>query len=214
MYKYPKLDSTISNIVIIAICKPIKANNKVCNKHKDIVGQQQCCMCRSFLSPWKNENNEYQIEGRFNIGVCSINLPQVAILSGGNKELFFNILAQRLDMAEEVGLLRYHKLKDTKASAAPILWQGGALARLGPNDTIGHLIPNGRASVSIGYIGLNEVCEAMCGESITHENGNAFAHEVLDFMNAAARKMKERTKLSFGLYGTPELTGEYMVTCI
>ena len=159
--------------------------------------------CRSFLSPWKDEDGNYKFEGRFNFGVFSLNLVNVALTSKGDKELFWNILDERLALIKEAGLLRYNQLKDTPSDVAPILWQHGAIARLKKGETIGQLLRGGYATVSLGYIGVYETVRYMLGKSHTTDEGREFALEIVKHLRAATDKWKEETKLGFALYGTP-----------
>ena len=159
--------------------------------------------CRSFLPAWKNENGEYQFEGRLNIGVQTINLPQIAILANKDKNLFYNILEERLQLIKEMGLLRYNLLKNQPSDVSPIHWQYGAIARLEQGEKIGKLFLDGYATISVGYIGLHETVYAMLEESITTNKGHQFALDILNFMKSRADKWKEETRLAFTLYGTP-----------
>lgn len=159
--------------------------------------------CRSFLSPYKDEHGDYKFEGRFNFGVVSINLPQIGIISKGNKEEFYKLLDNRLELCFEACMCRYNKLKNVKSDVAPILWQHGAYARLKKNETIGKLLENGYATVSLGYIGLYETTKLMTGNSHTSEKGLEFAKELMIYLKKTVDRWKEETKLGFGLYGTP-----------
>ena len=159
--------------------------------------------CRSFLSDWQDENGNYQYEGRFNMGVVSINLPQVAIVANGDMEAFWNILDTRLDLCYEALMMRYKHLKGTKSDVAPILWQYGAIARLEKGETIDKLLEGGYATISLGYIGVYEMTKLMLGESNTTEKGKEFALAVIQHLKDKCEEWKEETGLGFGLYGTP-----------
>ena len=159
--------------------------------------------CRSFLSPWKNSEGEYQFEGRFNIGVVSINLPQIAIVADGNFDKFWNLLDTRLELCKEALLCRYESLKGTNGNVAPILWQHGALARLEKGETIDKLLTGGYATISLGYIGVYEMTKLMTGLSHTDKRATNFALKVVEYLRDRCAKWKEETGLGFALYGTP-----------
>ena len=162
-----------------------------------------CMGCRSFLSPYKDKNGNYKFEGRFNFGVTSINLPQIGIISKGNKKEFYKLLDNRLKLCFEACMCRYNKLKNVKSDVAPILWQHGAYARLKKGESIGKLLEGGYATVSLGYIGLYETVKLMTGETHTSEKGLEFALELMKYLKATVDKWKLETGLGFGLYGTP-----------
>ncbi|MBS5378868.1 MAG: anaerobic ribonucleoside-triphosphate reductase, partial [Veillonella sp.] len=125
--------------------------------------------CRSFLSPWKDENGEYKFDGRFNIGVVSLNLPQIGILARGSEERYFEILDKRLELAEKALMLRYELLKDVVSDVSPIHWQHGAIARLKKGEKIAKFLTGGYATISLGYIGIYEATRLINGESNTGE---------------------------------------------
>ena len=157
--------------------------------------------CRAFLSPWKDANGEYKFEGRFNIGVVSLNLPQIAIIADGDMEAFWEILDQRLALAKEALMVRYELLKDATSDISPIHWQHGGLARLGKHEPIFPLLQDGYATITLGYIGMYEMTKLMTGKSHTEEK--EFALEVMRRMKQATLDWKEETGLGFALYGTP-----------
>lgn len=159
--------------------------------------------CRSFLPAWKNKNGEYQFEGRFNLGVQTINLPQIAILSQKNMERFWLILDERLSLIKEMGLLRYNLLKDVPSDVSPIHWQYGAISRLEKGEKIGKLFKHDYATISVGYIGLHETIYHLIGKSITSDEGHKLALKILNYMKENANKWKKETDLGFTLYGTP-----------
>lgn len=159
--------------------------------------------CRSFLAPWKDENGNFKFDGRFNMGVVSLNLPQIGILANGSEEKFFEILAKRLDLAKRALLLRYNLLKDVVSDVSPIHWQHGAIARLGKGEKIGKYLENGYATISLGYIGIYEATKLITGESNTGKKGSVFALKVIDVLHDATESWKKETGLGFGLYGTP-----------
>ena len=157
--------------------------------------------CRAFLSPWKDANGEYKFEGRFNMGVVSLNLPQIAIIADGDMEAFWEILDQRLALAKEALMVRYELLKDATSDVSPIHWQHGGLARLGKHEPILPLLQDGYATITLGYIGMYEMTKLMTGKSHTEEK--EFALEVMRRMKQATLDWKEETGLGFALYGTP-----------
>ena len=162
-----------------------------------------CMGCRSFLSPWKDENGNYKWEGRFNQGVVSINLPQMGIIANGNEELFWELMEERLSLCFEALMCRHKALEGTLSDVSPIHWQYGAIARLKPGETIDPLLHNGYSTISLGYIGLYEVTKLMTGVSHTDPKGTAFAHKVMNRLREACDTWKRNTGLGFGLYGTP-----------
>ncbi len=159
--------------------------------------------CRSFLSPWKDENGNYKFEGRFNQGVVSINLPQIGILAQGNMEMFWQILEDRLSLAFEALMCRHRALEGTLSDVSPIHWQYGAIARLKKGEPIDKLLHGGYSTISLGYIGLYEVTKLMTGVSHTDPKGTEFALKVMNRLRNATDTWKEETGIAFGLYGTP-----------
>ena len=159
--------------------------------------------CRAFLPPYKDEKGNYKFEGRFNMGACSINLPQIGILAGGNEEKFFEILEKRLDLIKRVGLLRYEHLKKVNSDSSPIHWQHGAIARLGKHEPIAPLLENGYSTVSLGYIGIYEATMLIKGVSHTDKKGYDFAMRIMDALNDAVKKWTEEYGIKFTLYATP-----------
>lgn len=162
-----------------------------------------CMGCRSFLSPWKDENGEYKFEGRFNQGVVSLNLPQIGILSNQDEEVFWQLLEERLALCFEALMCRHHALEGTLSDVSPIHWQYGAIARLQKGETIDKLLHGGYSTISLGYIGLYEVTKLMKGVSHTHEKGLEFALRVMNRLKDATETWKKETGIGFGLYGTP-----------
>ena len=159
--------------------------------------------CRSFLSPWKDENGNYKFEGRFNQGVVSINLPQIGLVAKGNEEVFWKIFDERLELCFEALMCRHRALLGTKSDVSPVHWQYGAIARLGKGETIDKYLFGGYSSISLGYIGLYEVTKAMKGVSHTDPEGEEFALRVMNHLRAATDRWKEETGIGFALYGTP-----------
>ena len=162
-----------------------------------------CMGCRSFLSAWKDENGNYEWEGRFNQGVVSLNLPQIGLIARGDKELFWQLLEERLALCFEALMCRHYALEGTLSSVSPIHWQYGAIARLGKNETIDKLLHDGYSTISLGYIGLYEVTKLMTGVSHTEPEGLEFALKVMKRLRSATDTWKENTGIGFGLYGTP-----------
>lgn len=159
--------------------------------------------CRSFLSPWKDENGEYKWEGRFNQGVVSINLPQIGIIANGDEDKFWNMLDARLDLCYQALMCRHNALKGTLSDMSPIHWQYGAIARLKKGEPIDKLLMDGYSTLSLGYIGLYECTIAMKGVSHTTPEGSEFALRVMNHLKEATERWKKETGLGFGLYGTP-----------
>ena len=162
-----------------------------------------CMGCRSFLAPWKDENGQYKFEGRFNQGVVSINLPQIGIIAGGDEEVFWELLEERLSLCFEALMCRHHALEGTLSNVSPIHWQYGAIARLGKNEPIDKLLHNGYSSISLGYIGLYEVTKLMTGVSHTKPKGTNFALRLMKRLRLACDTWKLETGIGFALYGTP-----------
>lgn len=173
-------------------------------KDKNGVGHCYTCMgCRSFLTPYINEDGEPQYYGRFNQGVVTINLVDVACSSGGDTEKFWKIFDERLDLCYRALMCRHNRLKGTLSDAAPILWQYGALARLKKGETIDKLLYGGYSTISLGYAGLYECTKYMTGKSHTDPDGKPFALSVMQHMNDACKAWKEKENIDFSLYGTP-----------
>lgn len=162
-----------------------------------------CMGCRSFLTPWKDENGNYKFEGRFNQGVVSLNLPQIGIIADGDEEVFWKLLDERLQLCYEALMCRHEALEGTLSDVSPIHWQYGAIARLGKGEVIDPLLHNGYSTISLGYIGLYEVTKLMKGVSHTEPSGTEFSLRVMNHMRAAADRWKEETGIAFGLYGSP-----------
>ena len=162
-----------------------------------------CMGCRSFLSPWKDENVNYKFEGRFNQGVVSINLPQIGILAKGNEEVFWKLMDERLQLCFEALMCRHNALKGTLSDVSPIHWQYGAIARLDKGEKIDPLLYGGYSTMSLGYIGLYEVTKLMKGVSHTDPVGEEFALRVMNHMKEATDRWRDETNIGFSLYGTP-----------
>ena len=159
--------------------------------------------CRSALSPWKDENGNYKFYGRFNQGVVTLNLVDVALSSGGDMEKFWKVFDERLDLCYRALMCRHNRLKGALSDAAPILWQYGAISRLKKGEPIDALLYGGYSTISLGYAGLCECVRYMTGKSHTDPSATPFALAVMKYMNAACEKWKAETTIGFGLYGTP-----------
>ena len=159
--------------------------------------------CRSFLSPWKDKNGKYKFEGRFNQGVVSINLPQIAIIADGNEEKFWKLLDERLELCKEALMCRHYALVGTTSDISPIHWQYGAIARLKKGEKIDKLLYGGYSTMSLGYIGVYEMTKLMKGVSHTTKEGHDFAIKVMKHLREATDKWKKDTNIGFALYGTP-----------
>ena len=159
--------------------------------------------CRSALSPWKDENGNYKFYGRFNKGVVTINLVDVALSSGKDMDKFWKIFDERLELCHEALLYRYKRLKGTPSDVANILWQYGAISRLEKGETIDKLLVGGYSTISLGYAGLCECVRYMTGKSHTDPEATPFAIEVMKHMNNKCAEWNEQLNLGFGLYGTP-----------
>ncbi len=159
--------------------------------------------CRSALSPWKDENGNYKFYGRFNQGVVTINLVDVALSSGGDEDKFWRIFDERLDLCYRALMCRHNRLKGTLSDAAPILWQFGALARLKKGETIDKLLYGGYSTISLGYAGLYECVKYMTGKSHTDPSATQFALDVMKYMNQACDRWKAETNIGFSIYGSP-----------
>ena len=159
--------------------------------------------CRSHLSNWKDENGNYKWYGRFNQGVISLNLVQVALTANKNMEKFWQILDERLDLCREALMVRHNLLLGTTSDISPIHWQHGGIARLKKGEKIDKLLKNGYSTLSLGYVGVYEMTQAMLGVSHTTKEGEEFALKVMHHLNETCKKWKNETGLGFGLYGTP-----------
>ncbi len=176
-----------------------------------------CMGCRSFLTPDRftdagvgnianagnYEPGVHKYYGRFNQGVVTINLVDVALSSGGDKEKFWKILDERLDLCYRALMIRHERLEGTPSDVAPILWQNGALARLEKGETIDKLLHGGYSTISLGYAGLYECTRYMTGVSHTDPEGKPFAIEVMEALNRATAAWKAKEDVDFSLYGTP-----------
>ncbi len=162
-----------------------------------------CMGCRSFLTPYVDENGKPKYYGRFNQGVVTINLVDVALSSGGDMDEFWNIFDERLELCYRALMERHNRLMGTLSDAAPILWQYGALARLKKGETIDKLLFGGYSTISLGYAGLYECTKYMTGKSHTDEEAKPFALSVMQHMNDKCKEWKRKENIDFSLYGTP-----------
>ena len=162
-----------------------------------------CMGCRSFLTPYVDENGKPKYYGRFNQGVVTINLVDVALSSHRDMDKFWKIFDERLDLCYRALMCRHNRLKGTLSDAAPILWQYGALARLPKGEPIDKLLYGGYSTISLGYAGLYECVKYMTGKSHTDPEAKPFALQVMQYMNDACKKWKAENNMDFSLYGTP-----------
>ncbi|MEA5142098.1 MAG: anaerobic ribonucleoside-triphosphate reductase [Oscillibacter sp.] len=162
-----------------------------------------CMGCRSFLTPYVDENGKAKYYGRFNQGVVTINLPDVALTSNGDFNKFWKIFDERLELCHRALMCRHNRLKGTLSDAAPILWQYGACARLKKGEPIDKLLYGGYSTISLGYAGLYECVKYMTGKSHTDSSATLFALEIMHHMNEICAKWKKQHNIDFSLYGTP-----------
>ena len=171
--------------------------------------------CRSCLNPWKDENGNYKFYGRFNQGVVTINLPDVALSSGKDMDLFWKIFDERLELCYKGLMCRHNRLKGTYSDVAPILWQNGAIARLKKGETIDKLLFGGYSTLSLGYAGLYECVKYMTGKSHTDPEATPFALDVMKYMNKKCDEWTAKENIKFSIYGTPiESTTYKFAKCI
>jgi len=162
-----------------------------------------CMGCRSFLTVYKDENNKPKFYGRFNQGVVTLNLVDIACSSGKDMDKFWDIFDERLDLCYKALMCRHERLKNTPSDVAPILWQYGALARLKKGETLDKLLYNGYSTISLGYAGLYECVKYMTGKSHTDPSATGFALSVMQHLNDACEKWRKETNIDFSLYGSP-----------
>ena len=163
-----------------------------------------CMGCRSFLSPYKDKNNNYQFYGRFNQGVVTINLVDVALSSEGDFNKFWELMEQRTELCHKALKCRHERLEGTLSDVAPILWQDGAFARLKKGEKIDELLHNGYSSISLGYAGLYECVKYMTGKSHTdHSIGHDFGVKVMEFLNKKCEQWKNTENIGYSTYGSP-----------
>ena len=162
-----------------------------------------CMGCRSFLTVYHDEDGKPKFYGRFNQGVVTLNLVDLACSSGGDFEKFWKLFDERLDLCYRALMARHNRLKGTPSDVAPILWQYGALARLKKGETIDRLLYGGYSTISLGYAGLCECTRYMTGKSHTNPEATPFALAVMQHLNDACDKWKTETNIAFSVYGTP-----------
>lgn len=162
-----------------------------------------CMGCRSFLTPYVDQNGKPKYYGRFNQGVVTVNLVDIALSSGGDSEKFWKIFDERLELCYKALMFRHNRLKGTLSDAAPILWQYGALARLNKGEKIDPLLYGGYSTISLGYAGLYECTKYMTGKSHTEDEAKPFALSVMQHMNDKCKEWKAKENIDFSLYGTP-----------
>lgn len=162
-----------------------------------------CMGCRSFLTVYHDKDNQPKFYGRFNQGVVTINLVDIACSSKGDRDKFWRIFDERLELCRRALMLRHERLKGTPSDVAPILWQYGALARLKKGEVIDELLYHGYSTISLGYAGLCECTRYMTGKSHTDAAATPFALKVMEHMNAACQRWREESDIDFSLYGTP-----------
>ena len=162
-----------------------------------------CMGCRSFLTVYKDENDKYKFYGRFNQGVVTLNLVDVACSSNGDINDFWKLMDERLELCFRALMARHNRLKGTPSDVAPILWQNGALARLKKGEKIDKLLYGGYSTISLGYAGLCECVRYMTGKPHTDPASTPFALEVIEYLNAVCKKWAAETNIDFSLYGTP-----------
>lgn len=159
--------------------------------------------CRAFLTPWQDANGEYQFDGRFNQGVVTINLPQIAILSEKDEEKFFKLLDKRLEILKKALMVRHERLSKVTSDVSPIHWQDGALARLKPGESIKPYLMDGYSTLTIGYIGIYESSMLVKGCSHTESEGKDFAMRIMAMLNQKKDEWTKETHVQFAVYGTP-----------
>ncbi len=181
---------------------PDYISEKIMKKLKD--GNCYTCMgCRSFLTVYHDENDQPKFYGRFNQGVVTLNLVDIACSSGRDKDKFWKIFDKRLELCRRALMCRHERLKGTPSDVAPILWQYGALSRLKKGEPIDKLLYGGYSTISLGYAGLCECIKYMTGKSHTDPEATPFALEIMRYLNAACKKWAAQTNIDFSLYGTP-----------
>lgn len=187
---------------------------KIMRKEKD--GNVLPCMgCRSFLMPYYDKDGKPKFYGRLNQGVVTLNLPDIALSSGGDFDKFWKIFDVRLELCYRALMIRHNSLKGVKSDVAPILWQHGAYARLKPGETIDKFLYNDYSSISLGYAGLYECVKYMTGESQLEKNGHDFGIKVMQRLNSACEEWKRQTRIGFSTYGSPiEMTTQKFARCL
>ena len=192
---------TAKRMVPDYISEKVMLANKV---DKNGNGNCYTCMgCRSFLTPYVDENGKPKYYGRFNQGVVTVNLIDIALSAGGDMERFWEIFDERMELCHRALQVRHDRLTGTKSGAAPILWQHGALARLGPDETIDKLLHGGYSTISLGYAGLWETVYALNGKKLTEPEGEELGLQIMKKLNEYTAKWKKAENIDYSLYGTP-----------
>ena len=192
---------TAKRMVPDYISEKVMLANKV---DKNGNGNCYTCMgCRSFLTPYVDENGKPKYYGRFNQGVVTVNLIDIALSAGGDMERFWEIFDERMELCHRALQVRHDRLTGTKSGAAPILWQHGALARLGPDETIDKLLHGGYSTISLGYAGLWETVYALNGKKLTEPEGEELGLQIMKKLNEYTAKWKKTENIDYSLYGTP-----------
>ena len=192
---------TAKRMVPDYISEKIMLQNKI-----DKNGEGHCytCMgCRSFLTPYVDENGKPKYYGRFNQGVVTVNLVDIGLSAGKDMNRFWKIFDERMQLCHTALRFRHERLKGTKSDAAPILWQNGALARLKKGETIDKLLYGGYSTISLGYAGLWECVYSMIGKKLTEPEGEAFGLEIMKKLNEYTNKWKAEENIDYSIYGTP-----------
>lgn len=208
-------ECTTKRMVPDYISEKIMKKLKVSKKGEE--GDCYPCMgCRSFLTPYRDPaTKKPKYYGRFNQGVVTINLPDVALSAKGDIDKFWYILEQRLELCHRALRLRHEHLRGVKSDVAPILWQNGAFARLKKGETIDKLLYNGYSTISLGYAGLYETVKVLCGKSITDEEGMNLGKKIMKTLNDKCNAWKQVEKIDYSVYGTPiENTTEKFAKCL
>lgn len=159
--------------------------------------------CRSCLAPWKDENDNYKFYGRFNQGVVTLNLPDVALSSDKDLDKFWDLMEERTELCHRALLLRHNRLENTLSDVAPIMWQHGGIARLKQGENINKILHGGYSSISLGYAGIYECIKYMTGLSHTTEEGKELTIKVLEFMNNKCKQWTEEDDIGYSIYGSP-----------
>ena len=192
---------TAKRMVPDYISEKVMLANKV---DKNGNGNCYTCMgCRSFLTPYVDENGKPKYYGRFNQGVVTVNLIDIALSAGGDMKRFWEIFDERMELCHRALQVRHDRLTGTKSGAAPILWQHGALARLGPDETIDKLLHGGYSTISLGYAGLWETVYALNGKKLTEPEGEELGLQIMKKLNEYTAKWKKAENIDYSLYGTP-----------
>ena len=192
---------TAKRMVPDYISEKMMLQNKI-DKNGD--GHCYTCMgCRSFLTPYVDENGKPKYYGRFNQGVVTVSLPDIALSAGGDINKFWQIFDERMDLCYRALRCRHERLLGTKSDVAPILWQHGVLARLKPGETIDNLLYGGYSTLSLGYAGLWECVYALNGKKLTEPEGEALGLEIMKKLNEYTAKWKKAENIDYSLYGTP-----------